>query len=256
MVRNVEFQIISYFVFYINLGFGGSFDATYNTYLFKISPTRDDTDYFKIITQLIFLFIFIYYLYILLIKMFEQNRAYDRWEKEQINLMNDLIIKFRNRMKPEFLRKLEYILDLSKLNDLVFVTLSIYFIYLNFKLLMMQIQLNSADFDNINLFLLRNMVYLQGVTRENVEITGSVMLILSSFKFITNLNNGKYLAILASTIIDSKTNNLIFIVIFCLIQPAFFCFGNIMFGYNLIDFKTITNSMVSCFTIFFSNLFI
>ena len=253
MIKNIEFDIISYFIFYISSDFGGKFDSTYTTYIFKINPAGDYNDYLRIIMEVFFLFIFIYYLYILLTKIFEQNRAYDKWEKEQINILNDLIINFRNRIKPEFLRKLEYLLEVSKLSDLIFIMLSCYFIYLKIYLIIFQIELNSVNFNTVNLFLLRNMVYQQGTTRDTFRTIGSLILFLASFKFITNLNNGKYFAILASTIIDSKTSNFIFIIIFFLIQPAFFCYGNIIFGYDLDDYKTITSSILSCFTIFFSN---
>jgi hypothetical protein len=254
ILKNMEFEFVSYVVIHVEVLFGGIFKTSYDTFMLKISPSQDILDYIKILSEVLFFLIFIYYLYLVLIKIFEQNRAYDRWEKEQIILLNDLVIKFRNRIKPEFIRKLEYILDFTKLNDLIFVSLAIYFIYIKISLLISQFTLKNSDLDNLQIFNIRNQVYNQGTLKETFEIVGSIMLVLSSFKFINNLNNGKYFTILTSTIMESKTNNLIFILILFLIQPGFVCFGNLAFGYDLVTFSSISESIITCFLIYFSIL--
>ena len=72
------------------------------------------------------------------------------------------------------------------------------------------------------------------------------------YLFITNFNNGQQFAILTSTIMESKTNNFIFIIIIFLIQPAFIFFGYLSFGYATVDFSTIAQSLINCFILFFS----
>ena len=254
---NMEFNFVSFVVIYVDCEFGGTFPITYNTYLFKINPLSDIFDYIRIFCEFMFLIIFFYYFYRVTIKIIEQNREYYKWEKEQIAMFNELIIKFRNRVKPEFLRKWEYIFDLTKLNDIIFLFISIYFIYLKIYVYYLQITLNrnfsmEKKFDNYSIFSLRNTIFQQGQVRENLDLTGSIMVILSSFLFITNFNNGQQFAILTSTIMESKTNNFIFIIIIFLIQPAFIFFGYLSFGYATVDFSTIAQSLINCFILFFS----
>ena len=217
----------------------------------------DQFDYLEYICEAIFLMIYCYYFQHEVFKVLEKNRVYDRWEKDQILLFNDQTKKFRNRVKPEFLRKLEYIFDLNKLNDFIFITLNIYFIslkcniYYN-KYLLMKL-LNNMN--NESLFLLRNKVFNHTQYSENLDTTGSVLLILLSLKFLYYFNNGNTFSILTSTIEHSTTNNMIFILIIFLIQPAFVLFGYLSFGYDLYDFSTVAESIITCLRIYFSKIF-
>ncbi len=127
-MENLEYSIISHTEIILMNNFGGLFYKNFITHFTQLSIFQDIYDYILTVIELIFLINFLIHVYYFSKSLYDDILMYTKWYKEQIGKLSLKTISFRQRVRPEFLRFLEYLLDFERILDLIIIVLSIYLI--------------------------------------------------------------------------------------------------------------------------------
>jgi hypothetical protein len=127
-MENLEYSIISHTEIILTNNFGGLFNKNFITHFIQINIFQDVYDYILVIIEFIFVVNLLIHVYYFTKILYDDIQMYTKWYKEQIGKLSTKTISFRQRVRPEFLRFLEYLLNFERIADLIIIVLSIYLI--------------------------------------------------------------------------------------------------------------------------------
>jgi hypothetical protein len=257
-LRNLESNMIIYVVLTCEFDYGGNHLTKVNTQL--ISPLLELNSYFtvKYVMEILFLIFYLFYIYKFLINIIKYIKAYQKWEIETMELLSEKTLSFRKRVLPEIYRIITSILSYSRLSEIALMILAGFVIYYRIRIIDFQSNFSFEELEEIkddkHIFFLREKMY------ENIDYYNyymfciTIMLVIMSILIIKVMAFGKYFSILIKTLKDSSRNNIIFIGVLLICQPAFIFFSNIAFGYNLSQFSNLSDSLWQCVNLLFGIL--
>ena len=252
-LQNYEYQIIEHVVIKFTFDYGTYFKSNFNTYFLKYKVINKPLDIIKIFFEIIYLFLFIGIIYLFLKTIKEENLSYNKWIRDVITPLNIKIKDIRNRIEPEFLRKLHIIFGIQQVFEIIIIGFSIGIFYAIINSIIQENKLNkiimNKEFDKI--YKIRDILYKGEYMKKIIEFCGIIIIFLSCIKMFSLINLGKFFSIVIKTFEHSKGNIIIFIIIIILIHPSFVFYSHLAFGENDIDFYKIDKTIKTCLKAFF-----
>lgn len=255
-LRNYEYASGFYNKIVFKSDYGGYFETRFTTYFLKYELVQSPLDIVKYVFEAIFVILYILYIYDFIRTLMDESAVYDKWYRDVIAPQNLKVKDIRNRIEPEFLRKLKYLWNVSKCIDLVILFMCIGIIYTRIVLWVNEIDFSNMLKENVigegdNIYKLRDIFYEGATAKNNYEIVGSIIIFLACMKLISLLNLSKFFSLLIQTFEDSKNNIVTFIVIIILIQPCFVFYSHLAFGHVNREYSKVESSILSCIKVFF-----
>ena len=252
-LQNYEYQIIEHVVIKFTFDYGTYFKSNFNIYFLKYKVINKPLDIIKIFFEIIYLFLFIGIIYLFLKTIKEENLSYNKWIRDVITPLNIKIKDIRNRIEPEFLRKLHIIFGIQQVFEIIIIGFSIGIFYAIINSIIQENKLNkiimNKEFDKI--YKIRDILYKGEYMKKIIEFCGIIIIFLSCIKMFSLINLGKFFSIVIKTFEHSKGNIIIFIIIIILIHPSFVFYSHLAFGENDIDFYKIDKTIKTCLKAFF-----
>jgi hypothetical protein len=256
IMENPEYQVLIYVEAFITQDYGPKYHNYFNTYIITYNYVRQGyvIDYIKVISEIGVVFLTVYIIINFLRELVNRINSYDKWYKEQIMKLSEKSREVRNILKPEILRKMRFVLDVSAFYDLILIALSIYYISLIIARLSFKMSMGAeyqTKIKNDSIWDVRGTVYSIVDVDSMFDIVGSILIFLSSLKLLIMLNFGKYFSLLIRTVKESTTLNINFVALLLLIQPAFVSFAYFLFGTRANNYSSLGNAAVSSLNIIF-----
>jgi hypothetical protein len=91
----------------------------------RLRNYSNSSDLLRLAFEIIYLILFFYNMIVFLRTLLERSRTYNRWWKSEIQSLTPLERDFRSKKRPEWLRKLNAIIDAYTVIDIVYFALSI-----------------------------------------------------------------------------------------------------------------------------------
>ena len=143
---NEEFNIIIHLeINFVNY-FGDYFTKNFITHMTDINFLQDPIDYIVLILEIIYLINFIVHFSYFFRKIYNDTSIYLKWFGEQKKKYGVSTLNFRQRVKPEFLRYFEFMLDLNRILDFVIMILSFSNIILKCLIYQLTFKLGNSNF--------------------------------------------------------------------------------------------------------------
>lgn len=127
-MENLEYQIITHTELSFTNNFGGLLEKTFRTHFTQLNIFQDIYDFIVVVIELIFIINLSLHIFYFSKNFYDDIMMYIKWYREQIGKFSLKTILFRQRVRPEFLRFLEYLFDFERIVDLFISILSIYLI--------------------------------------------------------------------------------------------------------------------------------
>ena len=270
-LKNLQFDLIIYTMLTTDIDYSGIFSFIYKTTIVKTNIIIGSLDYPKLIFELMFIAMIIYYLIKLVNDLAEENHHYDKWQLDQIEKLSSQTQNARKRSQPEVFRKINYLITFDVFLNMLLLGCSIYLIYLRLHLLIFEISCQTKnphtgnisinDWMNGDIYELRNRFYKQIDTFEEYMIIAGIILFVASLHLLKSLSIGKYFSILLNVLYESRNYNFNFTIIIVILQIPFACYSFIAFGQNtrlgdILGFYSFKNAILSCFLLLFGNYYL
>ena len=257
LCQNEDFNSIIYYAFKIKFDYGAYYSLHYDVQIVPYVNYLKPIDIYKIV----FLCFYIIILIIIIFNFFKSIKIeiikYNKWYKDVIKPLNHKLIQYRNRLEPEFIRKIKAIFGFSKLIDVFIFFLSIGSIECLLMLIKKQHDIGNFkkynDFNNDKeiIFNIKKLIYDCIYYKRIFLILGIIIIFLTSLKLLMIINLGKFFSLLIRTFNDSKKNILIFIILLFILNSGFLFYSHLIFGEKLEDFYKIEKSLTSLIKMFF-----
>ena len=252
-LQNYEYQIIQHVIIKFTFDYGNYFKSNFNTYFLKYKVINKPLDVLKIFFEIIYILLFIGVIFLFLKSIKEDILSYNKWLRDIIIPLNIKIRDIRNRIEPEFLRKLQVIFGIQQVFEIIIIGLSIGIFYAIINNSIKENKLNkiitNREFDKI--YQIRDILYEGESMKKIIEICGVVNIFLSCIKMFSLINLGKFFSIVIKTFEHSKGNIIVFIIIIILIHPSFVFYSHLAFGENDNKFYKIDTTIKTCLLAFF-----
>ncbi len=251
-LQNYEYEVVVHVSIIFTFDYGGFFKTNFNAQLLKYKNIIKPLDVVKIFFEIVFLILFAGVI-IFFIKSIKENIfAYNKWYRDIIAPLNIKIRDIRNKIEPEFIRKILVVFGIQQVFEIIIIGFSIAIIYAIIVTMVKEHDLNKLlKTENIDLYKIRDCLYKGEDMRNIIENFGVIVIFLSCIKLFTLINLGKFFSLLIRTFDNSKTNILIFIVIIVLIHPSFIFYSHLAFGEYDPDFYTVEATIKTCLKSFF-----
>ena len=251
-LQNYEYEVIVHVNIIFTFDYGDYFKSHFNAQLLKYKIVEKPLDVIKIFFEIIFLFLFVGVIILFIKSLKENNFAYNKWYRDIIAPLNIKIRDIRNKIEPEFIRKIQVIFGIQQFFEIIIIGLSIGIIYAIIGTMVKENDLKKIlNKDTIDIFKIRDCLYTGEFMRNLIEYFGVVVIFLSCLKMFSLINLGKFFSLLIRTFDNSKGNILIFIIIILLIHPSFVFYSHLAFGDNDSDFYTVQKTIRTCLIAFF-----
>ena len=246
-LQNFEYEVVEHITIFFTIDYGIYVKSKFSVELLKYNEVAKPLDVVKIFFEFIFVFLFIGVIFLFIKSIKENNFAYNKWYRDIIAPLNIKIRDIRNKIEPEFIRKIQVIFGLQQFFDIIIIGLSIGIIYGIIGTLVKQKDLKKLlKKDTIDIYKIRDCLYVGEYTKSIIEYFGVVIIFLSCVKMFSLINLGKFFSLLIRTFDNSKGNILIFIILIILIHPSFIFYSHLAFGENDNDFYKIQKSIKTC----------
>ena len=251
-LQNYEYEVVVHVSIIFTFDYGGYFRTNFNAQLLKYKNIIKPLDVVKIFFEIVFLILFVGVI-IFFIKSIKENIfAYNKWYRDIIAPLNIKIRDIRNKIEPEFIRKILVVFGIQQVFEIIIIGFSIAIIYAIIVTMVKEHDLNKLlKNEKVDLYKIRDCLYRGEDMRNIIENFGVVVIFLSCIKLFTLINLGKFFSLLIRTFDNSKSNILIFIVIILLIHPSFIFYSHLAFGEYDIDFYTVPETIKTCLKSFF-----
>lgn len=253
ILDNLELNFLTYVELIIGVDWGNYYTKNLYTHIFKYSIVQSYLDIVKLVMECFFVILLIYLLIIFLLTIKKESNAYNDWYKDNIKKLNIKTQELRSYVKPEIIRKITYIFSFAKLIEVAIIVMSFYLVYLRGMILSSESFLNTNYGIDQQYLYFRNFVYETVDNRDTYQLIGIIVLFFCSLRLIIMMNVGKFFSLLIRTVEDSKANNITFIVILLLIQPAFIFYSFLEFGEKDTNFSDLGKTIISCLNILFGD---
>ena len=145
-VKNFQFELLNYIYLEILVDYSGFFSQKYRTIILKTAVIIGMLDYPKLVLEVIFVFLVVYYIIDFFKFIYYQNKGYDKWALDQIEKLTSQTKVERMRTQPEIFRKLGFLITFDVFLNVFFLVMSSYFIYLRLGILVNEIYLTNRKF--------------------------------------------------------------------------------------------------------------
>ena len=251
-LQNFEYEVIVHVNIIFTFDYGDFFKSKFNAQLLKYKIIEKPLDIIKIFFEIIFLILFVGVIFLFIKSIKENNFAYNKWYRDIIAPLNIEIRDIRNKIAPEFVRKIQVIFGIQQFFEIIIIGFSIGIIYAIIGTMVKENDLKKLlNKETVDIFQIRDCLYRGEYMRSIIEYFGVVIIFLSCIKMFSLINLGKFFSLLIRTFDNSKGNILIFIIIIILIHPSFVFYSHLAFGDNDSDFYTIQKTIKTCLLAFF-----
>jgi len=145
-VKNIQFELLNYIYLEINVDYSGYFFTRFRTIILKTAAIIGDLDYPKLVFEVVFACLVIYYIVDFFNFIYIQNKGYDKWALDQIEKLSTQTKIARYRTQPEIFRKLGFLLSFDVFLRLFFLACCCYFIVLRIRLLIHESYLGDSNY--------------------------------------------------------------------------------------------------------------
>ena len=260
-IHNPHYNICAYVKFQFKNDYAGYFSKDYQTYFMKLDTKQKPLDIVKYVFEALFIVVYVYMIIRFVLSIKENIAEYKKWYRDVIYYQNLKVKYNRNRIEPEFLRKLRSILSLSTCIEFIIILMTIGIIYTKallwykenelYDVLVSPDKAKVLDDERDGIYKLRDIVYSGVTAKNNFEIVGSIILFLACVKLISVISLGKFFSLIIRTFDNSKSHIISFIVIVVLIQLCFVFYAHLSFGDNSVMFYQVEQSIVNIIKVLF-----
>jgi hypothetical protein len=254
---NLEYNFFTYTKILFKADYGSYKDLQYETKITKFYSDDTLLDFLAYIMYITFTIQLCYQWFTFILSLYRESKFYDQWYKEVVKKLSIKTQDLRYWNKPELLRKISYIIDWSKIIELTVLVLCNYCFYLHSSAFVYEHYLASLypEFYNSSSIVdIKNEIYVILNYKKEFQNIATIVIFLFSLRISNIINLGKYFSLLIRTIEDSKFNNITFVIIVILIEPAFIFYSFLCFGETNYFYSTLPWSILSNFNIMFGNV--
>jgi hypothetical protein len=254
---NLEYNFFTYTKILFKADYGSYKDLEYETKITKFYSDDTFLDFLAYIMYITFTVLLCYQWFTFILDLYRESKFYDQWYKEVIKKLSIKTQDLRNWNNPELLRKISYIIDWAKIIELTVLILCTYCFYLHSVAFVYEHYLASLYpnfYNSSSIVDIKNEIYVLLNYKREFQNIATIVIFLFSLRISIMINLGKYFSLLIRTIEDSKYNNITFIIIVILIEPAFIFYSFLCFGETNYFYSTLPWSILSNFNVMFGNV--
>lgn len=242
---NYEYEMLIYYLIKLKISEGSRFSYSIIPNLLNLN-----TNYNQIISyifDIILVVTFIIFITAFMQRLNRRDKQYNTWYHDEILSLSYITQEVRKHFNSEVFRKLYFQVNFYFLIDLIILSLTIiyivsrviFLIYMNKFNYTIQNSFKELSIENIKSDIMYILYY------KNIYLYSCLCLIVfQSIRLLYMIDLGKYFRLIITTIHESMTMLIIFVMLLLINQPSFASFSYIAFGSNLEIYSTWSQSFL------------
>ena len=250
VVYQPDINYFTYVALLTEFASGGSIGVSYYIYPMKFKLYHEVSDIIRAFFEFVFIVLLVYHMAITFKHIYLEYRGYETWKSRFFEILTKSQKQKRLLTKPEWLRKMSNIFTVTILIELGLYLCSIvciaYWIsYLTNEVTGLELKVREKNFQTL--------FSIQASTSEAYMYWSSVNILLMFIRLIGHLTINKELSFLQDTLRVSVEDISYFLLMLLVLLFGFTFMAYLSFGHTLGHYKTIGNSLTTCFNMIIGN---